>query len=47
MSKDDKAYLHHILDSISNIEDFTESIAENEFKSNELVQSAVIRQIEI
>ena len=47
MSKDDKAYLHHILDSISNIEDFTEGIEENEFKSDELVQSAVIRQIEV
>jgi len=47
MSKDDKAYLHHILDSILNIEDFTENIEENKFKSDELVQSAVIRQIEI
>lgn len=47
MTKDDSAYLHHILDSISNIESFTENMDEEEFKSNELVRSAVIRQIEI
>lgn len=47
MSKNDDAYLHHILDSISKIEDFTEDINEKEFKTNELVQSAVIRKIEI
>ncbi len=47
MKKDDKAYLNHILDSIYNIEDFTKSLDEKEFKENELVQSAVIRHIEI
>ncbi|MFW6120074.1 MAG: DUF86 domain-containing protein [Petrotogales bacterium] len=47
MSKNDDAYLHHILDSISKIKDFTENIDKNKFKNNELVQSAVIRQIEI
>lgn len=47
MKKDDKAYLNHILDSICNIEDFTKSLDEKEFKENELVQSAVIRHIEI
>jgi len=47
MSKNDDAYLHHVLDSISKIKKFTENINENKFKKNELVQSAVIRQIEI
>jgi len=47
MTKDDSAYLHHILDPISNIESFTKNMDEEEFKSNELVRSAVIRQIEI
>ncbi len=47
MSKDDKVYLNHILDSIAKIEDFTEQIDEKDFKDNELVQSAVIRHIEI
>jgi len=47
MSKDDSLYLFHILDSISKIEDFIEDIDENEFKTNELIQSAVIRQLEI
>jgi len=47
MSKDDSLYLFHILDSISKIEDFMEDIDENEFKTNELIQSAVIRQLEI
>jgi len=43
MSKNDSLYLYHILDSISKIENFMENIDENEFKTNELVQSAVIR----
>jgi len=47
MNKYDDVYLHHILDSISRIEKFTEGINKNEFKNNELIQSAVIRQIEI
>ncbi len=47
MSKDDEVYLQHILDSIVLIEEFTEEIEKNEFTRNELVQSAVIRQIEI
>jgi len=47
MTRDDRAYLNHILDSISKIEDFTDKVSENEFKNDELVQSAVIRHIEI
>ncbi len=47
MKTGDRAYLNHILDSISKIEDFTKGIDEGGFKRDELVQSAVIRQIEI
>ena len=47
MSKDDKVYLNHILDSIAKIEDFTKGINGKDFKDNELVQAAVIRHIEI
>jgi uncharacterized protein with HEPN domain len=47
MNRYDDVYLYHILDFISQIEKFTEGINKNEFKNNELVQSAVIRQIEI
>ncbi len=47
MSKDDKVYLNHILDSILKIEEFTEGIDKKDFKDNELVQAAVIRHIEI
>lgn len=47
MSNRDDAYLQHMLDAISNIKTFTENVDANEFKNNELVQSAVIRQIEI
>ncbi len=47
MKKDDRAYLNHILDSISKIEEFTDGMEEEEFKRSDLVQSAVIRHIEI
>lgn len=47
MSKNDKAYLQHIMDSISKIENFTKDKDGDDFGENELVQSAVIRQIEI
>jgi uncharacterized protein with HEPN domain len=47
MNKRDNIYLDHFLDSISKIENFTKDINEDKFKEDELVQSAVIRQIEI
>lgn len=47
MIKDDKVYLKHILDSISRIEEYTEGLGHDGFKKNNLVQDAVVRQIEI
>lgn len=45
--KNDLAYIEHILYAISKIEDFTSSMARSQFDKNELVQDAVIRNIEI
>ncbi len=45
--KNDKVFLLHIRDAIKNIEKFVKNISEKEFFKNHLVQSAVIRQIEI
>lgn len=45
--KEDKIYLQHVLDSIKNIENFIEDMEEKKFIKNILVQSAVIRQLEI
>lgn len=47
MTRDDRAYLNHILDSISKIEEFTDDISEDEFKNDEMIRSAVIRHIEV
>jgi uncharacterized protein with HEPN domain len=43
----DKVRLQHIRDAIRKIENFTYGEDENSFKENELVQSAVERQLEI
>lgn len=45
--KRDKAYLKHMLDAISNIEKFTESITKEEFLKNIEKQYAVLRGLEI
>lgn len=47
MTKDESAYLEHMRDSIVKIEKYTSGMDESEFKSNELVQDAVIRQLQI
>ena len=44
---DDLAYVEHILDCIRKIKEFSEGISFREFSSNELVQDAIIRNIEI
>lgn len=44
--KDDKVYLHHILECIKNIETYTLN-GETEFKHSTLVQDAVIRNLEV
>ncbi|MCL6103845.1 MAG: DUF86 domain-containing protein [Bacteroidetes bacterium] len=45
--KDDIAYIEHILLSISKIDAFTVSMTRSDFEQNEMVQDAVIRNIEI
>jgi len=47
MVKDDLAYVEHILDCIRKIKEFSEGLSFKEFSANELVQDAVIRNIEI
>ena len=45
--KDDLAYIEHILLSISKIDAFTANMVRSDFEQNEMVQDAVIRNIEI
>ncbi len=45
--KSDKVYLAHIKDAIRDIETFTAKRTKKEFRESKLIQSAVIRQIEI
>jgi uncharacterized protein with HEPN domain len=47
MKRHDSVYLSHILDSISQIEEYTESLSKEEFLAKRLVQDGTIRQIEI
>ncbi len=47
MVKDDLAYIEHILDCIRKIKEFTTGLSVKDFSVNELVQDAVIRNIEI
>ena len=47
MIKSDLAYIDHILDCIRKIGKFSNGLSFREFKTNELVQDAIIRNIEI
>lgn len=47
MVKDDLAYIEHILDCIRKIKEFTSGLSLKDFSVNELVQDAVMRNIEI
>jgi uncharacterized protein with HEPN domain len=47
MNKDLLIFIEHILESIENIDSFTENSSEASFLKNKEKQSAVIRQIEI
>jgi len=47
MMKEPKIFLKHILESISNIEEFSEGLSKEQLIKDKLVQSAIIRQIEI
>jgi uncharacterized protein with HEPN domain len=45
--KDDRPYIDHILQAITKIKKYTENLTRDEFESDELIQDAVIRNIEI
>ncbi len=45
--KEDVTFIEHILLSISKIEVFTANMTRADFEQNEMVQDAVIRNIEI
>jgi uncharacterized protein with HEPN domain len=47
MIKDDLAYIEHILDCIRRINEFSSNLTLKEFKTNEMAQDAIIRNIEI
>ena len=47
MTKDDTVYLKHMKDAIDKIIRYAGALNRNEFLKDELVQDAVIRQIEI
>jgi uncharacterized protein with HEPN domain len=45
--KDDRPYIDHILQAITKIRKYTENLTREEFENDELIQDAVIRNIEI
>jgi uncharacterized protein with HEPN domain len=45
--KDDLAFIEHILLCIDKIQEYTKNLTSQEFNNNELIQDAVIRNIEI
>lgn len=47
MKHDPRVYLQHILDAISQIENYLQGINEQDFSARRLVQDGVIRQLEI
>lgn len=47
MNKNDLAYIDHILDCIRKIQKFSKNLSLEQFAENELVQDAIIRNIEI
>ena len=47
MNKEPVVFIEHILESIDAIEKFSKNINKQEFKSNRLRQSAIIREIQI
>lgn len=45
--KDDRPYIDHILQAITKFRKYTENLTREKFENNELIQDAVIRNIEI
>ncbi|MCK4905602.1 DUF86 domain-containing protein [bacterium] len=47
MKRDELVYLKHILDAISEIEEYIENVNHEKFLATRIIQNAVIRQFEI
>ena len=47
MKKEPLIFIQHILENISNIENFSEGLSESKFIGDKLRQNAIVRQIEI
>jgi uncharacterized protein with HEPN domain len=47
MPKDDRAYLGHMADAIARVGEFMTGVSDNEFRSKRMIQSAVVRELEI
>src|SRR3989338_2754085 len=47
MVKDNRVYVHHILDSIRHIEEFLKQVDEEQFSRSRMWQDAFVREIEI
>jgi uncharacterized protein with HEPN domain len=47
MKRDDRVYLHHILDAIAQIETYLNGIRKQQFIEQDMLHDAVIRQLEI
>jgi uncharacterized protein with HEPN domain len=47
MKRDNRIYLHHILDAISKIDKYINEVQKDQFLKDTLIQDGVIRQIEI
>ncbi len=45
--KDNQFFLEHIIESIDNIQDFIKGINRDNFAKNKIINSAVLRQLEI
>jgi uncharacterized protein with HEPN domain len=45
--RDERVYLNHMIDAIRAVERDIDGVTEAEFRSNEMLQDAVIRQIQI
>jgi len=47
MPRDERVYLRHIADAVARINDYLGGVSEREFRERQIVQSAVIRELEI
>jgi uncharacterized protein with HEPN domain len=47
MKRDDSVYLKHILDAISQIEEYVHGVSVEQFEQAKLIQDGVIRELEI